>query len=91
MKRENKAYSYKEQIIEMELQEVMPFALLVSFSGWSVLTVSGSAGAEEEERHQRGGAPDEQTEGDDASPAGTRGSHPQETPGGMEGSSARAG
>lgn len=23
MKRENKAYSYKEQVIEMELQEVM--------------------------------------------------------------------
>lgn len=29
MKRENKAYSYKEQIIEMELQEVMSFTLLV--------------------------------------------------------------
>lgn len=29
MKRENKAYSYKEQIIERELQEVMSFTLLV--------------------------------------------------------------
>lgn len=38
MKRENKAYSYKEQIIEMEIQEVMSFTLVVlDISGHSHL------------------------------------------------------
>lgn len=54
MKRENKAYSYKEQIIEMELQEVMSFTLLVSRKCvWNLFffILPDSVGAEEEKRH----------------------------------------
>lgn len=53
MKRENKAYSYKEQIIEMELQEVKSFTLLVSGKYvWNLFFILHvSVGAEEEKRH----------------------------------------
>lgn len=51
MKRENKAYSYKEQIIEMELQEVKSFTLLVCGKYvWNLFhrILPDSVGAEEE-------------------------------------------
>lgn len=41
------------------------------------------SGDQEEERHQGGGAADQQAEGDGAEPAGEGGCHPQETAGGM--------
>lgn len=61
MKRENKAYSYQEQIIELELKEVTaavtpPLSpLLVGRrpSDPSPDPPSASVGAEEEEGHQR--------------------------------------
>lgn len=86
MKRENKAYSYKEQIIEMEIQEVMSFTLVVlDISGHSHLSLFFcSAGVEKEKRHQRGGAANKQTEGNDAGPAGEGGFYSQETSRGMQ-------
>lgn len=84
MKRENKAYSYKEQIIEMEIQEVMSLTLVSLESSACFHFLLCSAGTEEEKRHQRGGAADKQTEGNDASPAGKGGCYSQEASGGVQ-------
>lgn len=84
MKRENKAYSYKEQIIEMEIQEVISVTLVSRDISGRFQFLFCSAGTEEEERHQRGGAANKQTEGNDASPAGKGGCYSQETSGGMQ-------
>lgn len=61
MKRENKAYSYQEQIIELELKEVTaaaapllgPHLVGCRPSDPSPNPPSASVGAEEEEGHQR--------------------------------------
>ena len=58
MKRENKAYSYKEQIIELELQEVTcayrHLCFLVALmSGAHFDIYFALAGDEEEKGHQR--------------------------------------
>lgn len=37
MKRENKAYSYQEQIIELELQEVTVVAAAQAGSDWALI------------------------------------------------------
>jgi len=89
MKRENKAYPYKEQIIELELQEVTSTYFCPCFSAgvhfWSTsLLVFDLAGAKQEKRHQRGIATLHQTEGNDANPAGKGGRYSQETSRGMK-------
>lgn len=88
MKRENKAYSYKEQIIELELQEVRcSYHFMCIFGGVKVGThvwfLFDPVGAKEEKRHQRWIAANSQTEGNDASPAGKGGCCSQKASSGM--------
>lgn len=84
MKRENKAYSYKEQIIEMEIQEVLSLAFVCPDISRCFQFLFCSAGTEKEKRHQRGGTANQQTEGNDASPVGKGGCYSQETSGGKQ-------